>query len=129
MKTLAKKAAPKPRLDEAALRKLTADWPGVGAEIKWEVDLIFMVDAKMFCGLCVEGPEKGKLAFKVEAERFLELTDRPGVIPAPYLARAHWISLADSRVLPRAELEGLIRRAYELVREKLPKKRQKELAG
>ena len=116
-------------MNEKALRKLTAAWPGVSAEIKWVDDLIFMVDGRMFCGLCVKGPEKGKLAFKVEHERFLELTDRPGIIPAPYLARAHWISLADPKSLPRAELEQLLRRAYELVIAKLSKKRQRELAA
>jgi predicted DNA-binding protein (MmcQ/YjbR family) len=30
--------------------------------------------------------------------------------------------------VPRAELDALLRRAYELVREKLPKKTQRELA-
>ena len=115
------------KIDEAALRKLTAAWPGIGAEIKWVDDLVFMVDGKMFCALCVTGVEKGKLSFKVEPGRFLELTDRPGVIPAPYLARAHWVTLMDSRALPRAEVEALIRRAYELVFAKLTKKRQREL--
>ena len=114
-------------MDEKSLRRLTARWPGVAAEIKWENDLIFMVAGKMFCGLCVSGEQRGKLAFKVEAERFLEFTDRPGIVPAPYMARAHWISLDDPAVLPRAELEALIRRAYELVREKLTKKLQREL--
>lgn len=114
-------------MDEKALCKLSAGWPGIGAEIKWENDLIFMVAGKMFCGLCVSGEQKGKLAFKVEAERFLEFTDRPGIVPAPYMARAHWISLDDPKVLPRAELEALVRRAYELVFEKLPKKLQREL--
>ncbi|HEX5693496.1 MAG TPA: MmcQ/YjbR family DNA-binding protein [Arenimonas sp.] len=114
-------------MDEKALRRLCAGWPGVGAEIKWDDDLIFMVAGKMFCGLCVSGAHRGKLAFKVEAERFLEFTDRPGIVPAPYMARAHWISLDDPSVLPQAELEALIRRAYELVRGKLPKKLQREL--
>lgn len=115
-------------MDEKSLRKLCAGWPGVSAEIKWDDDLIFMVAGKMFCGLCVKGPQKGKFAFKVEAGRFLEFTDRPGIVPAPYMARAHWISLDDPSVLPRAELQALVRRAYELVREKLPKKLQRELA-
>ena len=60
-----------------SMLKLTRDWPGVSAEIKWEDDLIFMVAGKMFCGLCVRGQEAGKFSFKVESERFLELTDRP----------------------------------------------------
>ena len=122
----AKKKAP--ALTEAALRRLTAPWPAVGAEVKWVDDLVFMVDGKMFCALCLRGPEKGKLSFKVEGDRFLEFTDRPGFRPAPYLARAQWVTLDDSTVLPRAELEALLRRAYELVRAKLPKKRQLELA-
>ena len=116
-------------MDEKSLRKLSAGWPGIGAEIKWENDLIFMVAGKMFCGLCVSGEQKGKLAFKVEPERFLEFTDRPGIVPAPYMARSHGISLDDPKVLPRAELEALVRRAYELVRDKLPKKLQRELGA
>jgi predicted DNA-binding protein (MmcQ/YjbR family) len=109
--------------------KLTRDWPGVSAEIKWEDDLIFMVAGKMFCGLCVSGKEQGKLSFKVEAERFLELTDRPGFRPAPYMARAHWVTLDDPRVVPRTELEKFIRCAYELVFAKLTKKKQRELVA
>jgi predicted DNA-binding protein (MmcQ/YjbR family) len=116
-------------MDESALRRLSAAWPGVGAEVKWVDDLVFMVDGKMFCALCLRGPEKGKLSFKVGEGRFLELTDRPGFRPAPYLARAHWVTLDDPAVVPRAELEGLVRRAYELVFAGLAKKRQRELAG
>jgi predicted DNA-binding protein (MmcQ/YjbR family) len=83
----------------------------------------------MFCALCTKGPEKGKLSFKVEGERFLELTDRPGFRPAPYLARAQWVTLDDPKAIGRAELEALLRRAYELVVAKLAKKRQRELAS
>jgi predicted DNA-binding protein (MmcQ/YjbR family) len=114
-------------MKEKSLRQLTRRWPGVSAEIKWEDDLIFMVAGKMFCGLCVTGTDKGKLSFKVEAERFLELTDRPGFRPAPYMARAHWVTLDDPGVVPKAELEQLVRRAYELVFAKLTRKKQQEL--
>lgn len=82
----------------------------------------------MFCGLCLSGAEKGKLSFKVEPERSLEFTDRPGFRPAPYLARAHWVTLDDPLVVPKAELDALLRRAYELVRGRLTKKLQRELA-
>jgi predicted DNA-binding protein (MmcQ/YjbR family) len=115
-------------MNEAALRKLTAKWPAVSADIKWEADLVFMVDGKMFCCLCVKGADKGKLGFKVESERFLELTDRPGFRPAPYLARAQWVTLDDPKAIGKDELQALIRRAYELVFAKLSKKRQRELA-
>ena len=114
-------------MNEKALRRLTAGWPGVTAEVKWEDDLIFMVGGKMFCGLAITGPKKGKLAFKVDEHRFLELTDRPGIVPAPYMARAHWISLDDPSVLPAAERDALIRRAWELVAAKLTRKARREL--
>jgi predicted DNA-binding protein (MmcQ/YjbR family) len=114
-------------MDEKQLRAFTAGWPGVTAEIKWVDDLIFMVGGKMFCGLAVTGSQRGKLAFKVDEHRFLELTDRPGIVPAPYMARAHWISLDDPAALPLAERKALIRRAWELVAGKLTRKARREL--
>lgn len=110
------------------MRKLTAAWPGVEAGIKWEDNLVFTVAGKMFCMTCIRGPHKGSISFKVEDERFLEFTGRPGFVPAPYLARARWVRIASPRPLPPAELRELIRRSYELVRTKLPKKAQRELA-
>jgi len=65
----------------------------------------------------------------VEDERFLEFTDRPHIIPAPYMARAHWVSVLPSADLPVEELRALVRHAYELVRAKLPKKVQRELGS
>jgi predicted DNA-binding protein (MmcQ/YjbR family) len=115
-------------MDAKRLKKLAAPWPGVTSDVKWEDDLIFSVAGKMFCGLCLRGKETGKLSFKVEPERFLEFTDRPGFRPAPYMAKAHWVTLDDPSVVPAAELEALLRRAYELVRARLTKKLQRELA-
>lgn len=114
-------------MDRQHLERLAGRWPGVASDIKWGADLIFSVGGKMFCGLSLEGAEAGKLAFKVEAERFLEFTDRPGFRPAPYMARAHWVALDDPRAVDPHELDALLRRAYELVRAKLPKKTQREL--
>jgi predicted DNA-binding protein (MmcQ/YjbR family) len=116
-------------MDEMRLRKLCEPWPGVGCDVKWDDDLIFMVGGKMFCGLCLRGKEQGKLAFKVDAERFIELTDRPGFRPAPYMARAHWVALDDPSVVPAKELDAFLRRAYELVFAGLTKKLQREIAG
>lgn len=115
-------------MDEKAMAKLVGKWPGVASDVKWGNDLIFSVGEKMFCGICLGGPEKGKTSFKVEPERFLEYTDRPGFRPAAYLARAHWVTLDDPAVISRAELQALLRRAYELVRAKLTKKLQAQWA-
>lgn len=115
-------------MDETTLRDWVA-WPGVESGMKWEDDLVFTVATKMFCVMCVRGAQAGSVSFKVEDERFLELSDRPGFAPAPYLARAHWVQVADPSRVPAEELRALLRRSYELVRAKLPKKVQRELVG
>jgi predicted DNA-binding protein (MmcQ/YjbR family) len=115
-------------MDGNRLQDWVGGWPGVESSIKWENDLVFSVAGKMFCVTCVQGEGAGSLSFKVEDDRFLELTGRPGFIPAPYLARAHWVQMADPSRIPGPELKALLRRSYELVRAKLPKKTQRELA-
>ncbi len=101
--------------------------PGVTSEVKWHDDLVFMVVGKMFAVYCFQGKNHGQVSFKVEEERFLELTDQPHVIPAPYMARAHWISVLSSAEWPEDRLRESMVHAYRLVRAKLPKKVQREL--
>ncbi len=110
------------------LDALCAGWPGVTRSIKWEVDLVYSVANKMFVVMCTLGPERGRLSFKVDTERFLELTEQPGMAPAHYMARAFWVSVIEPERFSQAELAAFVRRSYELVREKLPKKTQAALA-
>lgn len=98
-------------------------WPGVTRDIKWGEDLVLSVGGKMFAVMPVYG---GRLSFKVEDERFLELGDQPGMIAAPYLARARWISVVEPQRFATAELCGLVRTAYGLIRAKLTQKIQAE---
>jgi predicted DNA-binding protein (MmcQ/YjbR family) len=116
-------------MDQATIESWVRDWPGVTHEIKWHDDLVFMIAGKMFCVYCFQGKHQGQVSFKVEDARFLEFTDRPHIIPAPYMARAHWISVLSSAAMPVDELQALVRHAYELVRAKLPKKTQRELGS
>ena len=69
------------------------------------------------------------LSFKCSPEEFAELVERPGIIPAQYLARAQWIALEREDALPPAEVKRLLRQAYDLVRARLPKKVQAELGA
>ena len=121
-------------MDAEALRALCRDWPGVAEDVKWGDDLVFTVGGRMFCVLDLgEGPS-GRLSFKVDADRFLEYTDRAGILPAPYMARAHWISLDRTdplgrRALSTAELTLAVRHSYDLVFARLPKRQQRQLLG
>jgi predicted DNA-binding protein (MmcQ/YjbR family) len=124
------KAAPKAMgMSVEQLDDLCARWPGVSRSIKWEVDLVHSVANKMFVVMCTLGPDRGRFSFRVEAERFLELTEQSGMAPAPYMARAFWVSVTEPERFEHAELAGFVRRSYELVREKLPKRTQAALDG
>ena len=111
------------------LGALCGHWPGVSSDIKWGDALVFSVAGKMFV---LTGNRPGpvqRLFFKVADERFLELTDQPGIRPAPYLARHHWVLVDQPQRFATAELERHIRHSYALVRAKLPKKTQTSLAA
>jgi len=96
--------------------------PGAREDYKWGGMRVFSVaEKKMFAVLDLAG--KG-LSFKVGPELFLGYVDRPGVRPAPYLARAYWISVAVPYALSDDELRDLLTRSHQLVVGKLPKKQQ-----
>ena len=73
-------------------------------------------------GVVVLEPAKVWLSFKCSPEEFAELVERPGIIPAPYSARYHWVALETVDALTAAEIKRLVRASYNLVLEKLPKK-------
>jgi predicted DNA-binding protein (MmcQ/YjbR family) len=103
------------------LRTLCLSLPGGTEQIQWGYDLVFKVGGKMFCVTPTE-PAPVALSFKCDDDTFAELIEREGVIPAPYLARAKWVALERYEAIPDRELVPLITRAYEIVRDKLPKK-------
>ena len=102
--------------------------PGVTEDIKWGDNLVFSVGLKMFA--VMDDNDKAKaIAVKVDDDRFLELTDRPGIIPAPYLARVKWVLVEDFAKLPEAEARAMLKRSHELIFAKLTKKLQREIEG
>jgi predicted DNA-binding protein (MmcQ/YjbR family) len=113
-------------MDIEWIRKFCLAPPGATEQIQWEDDLLFKVGGKMFAVVPLE-PARLYISFKASAEDFAELVERPGIIPAPYLARAQWVALESESVLRRAELEDLLRRAHALILAKLSKKVQASL--
>ena len=102
-----------------AVARYLLQLPGVREERKWGSNRVFSIAGnKMIAILDFMGDG---LAFKVDQELFLGFTDRPGIRPAPYLARAHWISMAAPYPLADEELQALLRRSHQLVVNRLPK--------
>ncbi|HDS1734651.1 MmcQ/YjbR family DNA-binding protein [Pseudomonas sp. BP8] len=111
-------------------RKMTAEQvaafclelPGAREDYKWGGIRVFSVAGnKMFAVLDLAG---AGLSFKVDDALFLGYVDRPGVRPAPYLARARWISVAPPYAMGRGELCELLKRSHQLVVGRLPKRLQ-----
>ncbi|HUE94715.1 MmcQ/YjbR family DNA-binding protein [Pseudomonas sp.] len=95
--------------------------PGAREDIKWGGVRVFSVaESKMFALFHLDSHDG--LAFKVDTDLFLGYCDRPGIRPAPYLARARWISMAAPYPLSDAELKELLIRSHQLVVGKLPKR-------
>lgn len=110
------------------IRDYCVSLPHTTEEVQWEDHLLFKIGGKMFAILPLE-PSKNLLSLKCSDEKFAELVEQPGIIPAPYLARAKWVAIQEEDALTRQELERLLREAYDLVLAKLPKKTRTALAG
>jgi predicted DNA-binding protein (MmcQ/YjbR family) len=113
-------------MDVEWLRRLCLSFPGATEQIQWGSDLLFKVAGKMFAVTPLE-PAPVWLSFKASPENFAELTERPNIIPAPYLARAQWVALENNDALSHDELARLLRDSYDLICAKLPKKTRDSL--
>lgn len=115
-------------MDIEQLRKLCLSLPGVTEQVQWGDNLVFKVGGKMFAVAPLE-PARVWLTIKADPEEFADLTERPGIIPAPYLARAKWIAIESAHILPQSEVETLLLRSYDLVAAKLPRAARASLAS
>jgi len=100
------------------LRSICMSFPGVTEGIKWEDHICFMVAEKMFCITS----ESGGANVKVTPEQFDELTDRDGILPAPYMAHNKWLYIERFSALKPKEWEFYLRQSYDIIASKLPKK-------
>jgi predicted DNA-binding protein (MmcQ/YjbR family) len=115
-------------MDIEWIRRQCLSFPHATEQVQWGNDLLFKVAGKMFAVAPLE-PAAVVLSFKCTPENFAELIERPGIRPAAYLARNHWISLETAGALSVPETKRLLRESYDLVFAKLPKKIQAELSG
>jgi predicted DNA-binding protein (MmcQ/YjbR family) len=113
-------------MDAQGIRHLCLALPGATESVKWGNDLVFQVGGKMFAVACLD-VSPYLVSFKCSPERFAELMEREGFVPAPYLARAHWVAIERGARTERAELAGWLRDAHAEVAKKLPNKVRQEL--
>ncbi len=112
-------------MDVETLRTFCLSLPAVTEDVKWEHDLVFSIGGKMFCVASLEQPFR--CSFKVPDDEFEELSVKEGFMPAPYMARAKWVSVIKPSAIQNKQWEHYIKRSYELVKQKLSKKLKSEL--
>jgi len=105
--------------------------------MQWGANLVFWVGdkaigGKMFTLINLDEPVAGKphllLSYSAGAERFSELVERDGLVPAPYMARIHWVAAERWEVFSDAQWKRELRAAHEITLAKLPKKVRATLA-
>ena len=120
-------------MDAERAREYLLRLPHVVETMQWGANLVFWVGdkaigGKMFAVLNLDEDQKAVLSFAAGPEGYAELLETEGVFPAPYLARAHWVSLRHWGVLRSSELEEQLKHAHDLIYNKLPKKTKDVLA-
>ena len=116
-------------MDIESVRKFCLSLPHADEKVQWGNDLLFRIGEKMFAVAALEPSHGVALSFKCTPEKFVELVEQQGIIPAPYMARHYWVGLERFDALPDRELKPLLKNAYQMVLEKLPKKAQAALAA
>jgi predicted DNA-binding protein (MmcQ/YjbR family) len=115
-------------IDVDFIRGVCRKLPHTTEQVQWGNNLVFKVAGKMYAVTSLD-PAPVCLSFKCTPEDFADLTERPGIIPAPYLARAQWVGLESDEALTAAEIKRYLKQSYDLVFAKLTKKAQAQLAG
>jgi predicted DNA-binding protein (MmcQ/YjbR family) len=91
--------------------------------------LVYSVGGRKFAYFKTSDPERWRFSTRVTPDRFIELTDVPGVKPARYRGRFHWITIVDVSTFPAGYLRELVECSYRRAFASLTKARQKTLAA
>lgn len=116
-------------MDNESVRAHCLSFPHATENVQWGNDLVFKIAGKIFAVMVLEGPAKYVMSFKCTEERFNELIEQEGIDPAPYMARNKWVAIERFDALSDKELKALLRKSYEMVVGKLPKKLREQLGA
>jgi predicted DNA-binding protein (MmcQ/YjbR family) len=109
-----------------ALRKFCLSFPNATENLQWGDDLCFKIGGKIFAILGLDSVPL-KICFKCNPETFADLTEREGIVPAPYVGRYKWVLLERMDAVTDSELRSLIQQSYNMVvaKTKSPKRQRR----
>jgi predicted DNA-binding protein (MmcQ/YjbR family) len=119
----------------ARLRTYLLTLPHVVETMQWGANLVFWtgdkaIGGKMFALINLEddGPQRRRVThhalmmYAAGPGRYPELLELEGIIPAPYMAKNHWVAIERWDVFTSTEWHRELRAAYDITFAKLPKK-------
>ena len=102
------------------IQRFCLTFPHATEKLQWGDTLCLKVGGKLFAILNLSSVP-ARLVLKCTPEKFGELVEREGIIPAAYVGRYNWVSVEREEALPWPELQDLVRKSYALVVAKVRK--------
>ncbi len=97
------------------LKRRCRSFPGAKEVLHGEPSnvLVYQVGRRNFAYFKTSEPEKWRFSVRVTPSRFVELTGMPGVKPARYMGRFHWVTIVAVGAFPADYLAELLDWSYE----------------
>ena len=96
--------------------------------VQWGDASVWKLGGKIFAVCSNWGAgEQEKVSFKCSDLTYAVLIEQPGIIPAPYLARAKWVQVGSPDAMSDPDLRDYIRTAYDIIKGKLTKAQRRSL--
>lgn len=121
-------------MDAERIRAYLLSLPHVVETMQWGANLVFWVGdkaigGKMFALVNLEDDHHGQvISYSAGSEHYPELLEIEGIVPAPYMARIHWVAVERWSVFRPREWEEQLLKAHAITSAKLPPKVRATLA-
>lgn len=118
-------------MTRAEFDRLCARLPAATHVVQWGGASVWKVGGKIFA-ICSswgdgDGGPLDAIAFKCSELSYRILTELPGIVPAPYLARAGWVQVNRAGALQDEDIAAHLAEAHRLVAARLTRARRAEL--
>ena len=116
-------------MNVAQLKKFCGGFPGATATLypPPENFLAYAVVGRTFAYFKTSEPERWRFSIRVMPDSFIALTGMPGVKPARYRGRYHWITIVHVSGFPPDYLRELVEASYRRALMSLSKSPQKAI--
>ena len=101
--------------------------PAARLSVQWGAERVYKLGDRIFAVLGPRSRRPYELSFKASETSFFILTHFPGIVPAPYFARARWVMLERLDALGTKELKAYLAEAHRLVAAQLTRRARAEL--